>query len=52
MKLPDFESPSGDSLSKIGRHFSNKGVLKLKLPKNNLNKRCTPKLLLFIENFL
>ena len=24
MKLPNFESPSGDSLSKIGRHFSNK----------------------------
>ena len=24
MKLPNFGSPSGDSLSKIGRHFSNK----------------------------
>ena len=26
MKLPNFGSPSGDSSSKIGRHFSNKVV--------------------------
>ena len=34
MKLPNFVSPSGDSLSKIGGHFSNKVVLKLKSAKN------------------
>ena len=38
MKLPDFESPSGDSSSKIGRHFSNKVVLKLKSAKNAFYK--------------
>ena len=34
MKLPNFGSPSSDSSSKIGHHFSNKVVLKLKSVKN------------------
>ena len=49
MKLPDFESPSGDSSSKIGRHFSNKVVLKLKLQENHFYKKCASKLLFFYE---
>ena len=49
MKLPDFESPSGDSSSKIGRHFSNKVVLKLKSAKNAFYKKGAPKLALFDE---
>ena len=41
MKLTNFGSPSSDSSSKIGRHFSNKVVLKLKSAKNDfLQKRC------------
>ena len=38
MKLPNFVSPFTDSSSKIGRDFSNKGVLKLKL-----EIKCAPK---------
>ena len=34
MKLPNFGSPPGDSSSKIGCHFSNEVVLKLKSAKN------------------
>ena len=34
MKLPNFGSPSSEGSSKIGRHFSNKVVLKLKSAKN------------------
>jgi hypothetical protein len=34
MKLLNFGSASGDSLPKIGCHFSKKVVLKLKLAKN------------------
>ena len=49
MKLPDFESPSGDSLSKIGRHFSNKVVLKLKSAKNAFYKKGVPKSIFFNE---
>ena len=30
MKLPNFGSPSSDGSSKIGRHFSNKVVQKLR----------------------
>ena len=39
MKLPNFVSPSSDSLSKIGRDFSNKVVQKLKSAKNAFNKK-------------
>ena len=51
IKLPDFESPSGDSSSKIGRHFSNKVVLKLKSAKNAFQKKCAPRLIFFDEIF-
>ena len=47
MKLPNFVSPSADSSSKIGRHFSNKAVLKLKLAKNAFYKKGAPKLIFF-----
>ena len=49
MKLPNFGSPSGDSLSKIGRHFSNKVVLKLKSAKNAFYKKGAPKLIFFFD---
>ena len=52
MKLPNFGSSSGDSSSKIGRHFSNKVVLKLKSAKNAFYKKGAPKLIFFNENFL
>ena len=51
MKLPDFESPSGDILSKIGRHFSNELVLKLKSSKKAFYKKGVPKLIFYNENF-
>ena len=51
MKLPNFINPSADSSSKIGRHFSNKAVLKLKLAKNAFYKKGAPKLIFFNENF-
>ena len=51
MKLPNFVSPSADSSSKIGRHFSNKAVLKLKLAKNAFYKKGAPKLIFFNEIF-
>ena len=50
MKLPHFGSPSGDSWSKIGRHFSNKVALKLKSAKNASYKKAAPKLIFFNEN--
>ena len=49
MNLPNFVSPSADILSKIGRHFSNKAVLKLKLAKNAFYKKGAPKLIFFNE---
>ena len=49
MKLPNYVSPSADSLSKIRRHFSNKAVLKLKLAKNAFYKKGAPKLIFFNE---
>ena len=49
MKLPNFGSPSSDGSSKIGRHFSNKAVLKLKLAKNAFYKKGAPKLIFFNE---
>ena len=49
MKLPNFGSPSGDSLSIIGCHFSNKVVLKLKSAKNAFYKKGAPKLIFFNE---
>ena len=49
MKLPNFVSPSADSSSKIGCHFSNKAVLKLKLAKNAFCKKGAPKLIFFNE---
>jgi hypothetical protein len=51
MKLPHFGSPSGDSLSKIGSHFSNKVVLKLKSPKNDFYNKGALKLIFFNEIF-
>ena len=51
MILPNFGSPSGDSLSKNGRHFSNKVVLKLKSAKNAFYKKGALKLILFNEFF-
>ena len=51
MKLPNFGSLSGDSLSKIGCHFSNKVVLKLKSAKNAFYKKGAPKLIFFNEFF-
>ena len=51
MKLPNFWSPSGDSSSKIGRHFSNKVVLKLKSAKNAFYKKGSLKLIFFNEIF-
>ena len=50
MKLPNFGFP-GDSSSKIGRHFSNKVVSKLKSAKNVFYKKGAPKLIFFNENF-
>ena len=47
----NFGSPSGDSLSKIGRHFSDKVVLKLKSAKNTFYKNGAPKLIFFNEFF-
>ena len=51
MKLPNFGSPSDDSSSKIGHHFSNKVVLKLKSAKNAFYKKGAPKLIFFNEIF-
>ena len=51
MKLPNFWSPSGDSLSKIGRHFDNKVVLKLKSAKNAFYKKGALKLIFFNEKY-
>ena len=39
MKSPNFGSPFSDSSSKIGRHFSNKVVLKMKSAKNAFYKK-------------
>ena len=44
MKLLNFVSPSADSSSKIGCHFSNKVVLKLKSAKNAFYKKGAHKL--------
>ena len=49
MKLPKFGSQSGDSLSKIACHFSNKVVLILKSSKNAFYKKVAPKLIFFNE---
>ena len=49
MKLPNFGSPSGDSLSKIWHNFSNKVVKKLILSKNANNKKCASKFVFFNE---
>ena len=40
-----------DSLPKIGRHFSNKVVLKLKSAENAFYKKGAPKMIFFNENF-
>ena len=50
MKSPNFWSPSGDSSSKIGHHFSNKVVLKSKSAENAFHKKGAPKLMFFHEN--
>ena len=49
MKFLNFGSPSGDSPSKIGGHFSNKVVLKLKSSKNAFYKKGALKF--FLERF-
>ena len=49
MKLPNLVSPSADSSLKIGHHFSNKAVLKLKLAKNAFYKKGATKLIFFKE---
>ena len=49
MKLPNFGSPTSDGSSKIGRHFSDKVVLKLKSAKNDFYKKGAPKLIFFNE---
>jgi hypothetical protein len=49
MKSPNFASPSGDSLSKIGHNFSNRVVQKLRLSINYFKKKCAPKQLFLIE---
>ena len=51
MKLPNFGSPTGDSSSKIGRHYWNKVVLKLKSVKNAFYKKGAPKWIFFNEFF-
>ena len=40
---------SADSLLKIGHDLSNKVVKQLKLSKNDFNKKCATKQVLFIE---
>ena len=52
MKLPNFGSLSSDSSSKIGRHFSNKVLLKLKSAKNVFYEKGALKLIFFNEKFL
>ena len=49
MKLPNFGSPSGESSLKIGCHFSNKVVKKLKSAKSAFFKKGAPKLKFFDE---
>ena len=49
MKLPNFGSPSSDISSKIGRHFSNKVVLKLKSAKNAFYKKGAPSMKMFFR---
>ena len=51
MKLPNFGSSPSDSSSKIGRHFSNKMVLKLKSAKNAFYIKGALKLIFFNEIF-
>ena len=51
MKLPNFGSPSSDSSSKIGHHFSNKVVSKLKSAKNGFYKKGALELIFFNEFF-
>ena len=51
MKFPNFGSPSSDSSSKIGCHFSNKVVLKLKSAKNAFYKKGALKLIFLYELF-
>ena len=46
MKLPNFGFPS-----KVGRHFINKVVLRLKSAKNAFQKKGAPKLIFFYEIF-
>ena len=49
MKLPNFVSPSRESLPKIGHDFSNKVVQKLKSSINHFYKKCAHKQLFFNE---
>ena len=51
MKLPNFGSPSNDGSSKIGRHFSNKVVMKLKSAKHAFCKKGALELIFFNEIF-
>ena len=51
MKLPNFGSPSSDSLSKIGPHLSKKVVKKMKSAKNAFYKKGGPELIFFNDFF-
>jgi hypothetical protein len=51
MKLPNFGSPSGYSLSKMGVILENNVVSKLKSTKNAFYKKGAPKLIFLNENF-
>ena len=48
-KLLNFEFWINGELSKIGHHFSDKVIYKLRLSKNINNKKCNPKLVFFNE---
>ena len=51
MKLTNVGSPSSDSSSKIGHHFSNKVVLKLQAEKIFFLQKGKPKLIFFNDFF-
>ena len=51
-KFMNFENWCNGELSKIGHHFSNKGIEKLMISKNVNNKKCAPKLIFFNEKKL
>ena len=50
--LPAINATSFRPRQKLCTMLATKGFLKLKLPKNNFNKKCAPKLLYFTEKKL